>query len=142
STALAAALLVAARIARRLGTLEAAAAELAGGALEARAPTAGPRELAHVGEAFNMMASNLEALFDARRQLVAWASHDLRTPVASIQAMLEAVEDGLATTDEYLPALGGRTQTLATLMDDLFELARIEARVLTLEPPQRQRPRL
>src|SRR5205823_5249998 len=86
TTALAAALLVAARIARRLGTLEAAAEELAGGTLEARAPTAGPRELAHVGEAFNTMASNLEALFDARRQLVAWASHDLRTPVASIPA--------------------------------------------------------
>jgi signal transduction histidine kinase len=133
STALAAALLVAARIARRLGSLEAAAEELAGGALEARAPTAGPRELAHVGEAFNTMASNLEALFDARRQLVAWASHDLRTPVASIQAMLDAVDDGLASSEEYAPALRQQTRTLALLVDDLFELARIDSGELTLE---------
>jgi signal transduction histidine kinase len=138
STALAAALLVAARIARRLGSLEAAAEELAGGALEARAPTQGPRELAHVGEAFNTMASNLEALFDARRQLVAWASHDLRTPVASIQAMLDAIDDGLASSEEYAPALRQQTRTLALLVDDLFELARIDSGELTLELRQAQ----
>ena len=40
--------------------------------------------------------ASLERLFDARRELVAWASHDLRTPLANMQAMLEAVEDGLA----------------------------------------------
>jgi signal transduction histidine kinase len=77
------------------------------------------------------MASNIGALFDARRQLVAWASHDLRTPVASIQAMLEAVEDGLASIDEYLSALHQQTWALATLIDDLFELARIDAGALT-----------
>ncbi len=105
STALAAALLLGGQIARRIRGLEVAADELSCGELKARAPTEAPRELAHVGEAFNAMAGNIEALFDARRQLVAWASHDLRTPVASIQAMLEAVEDGLASIDEYLPAL-------------------------------------
>lgn len=142
STALAAALLVGTAIARRIRGLEAAAEELACGELKARAPTDGPRELAHVGVAFNEMAGNIEALFDARRQLVAWASHDLRTPVASIQAMLEAVEDGLASIDEYLPALRQQTQTLATLIDDLFELARIDAGVLTLELREAQLPQL
>ena len=88
------------------------------------------------------MAGNIEALFDARRQLVAWASHDLRTPVASIQAMLEAVEDGLAPIDEYLPALHQQTQTLASLIDDLFELARIDAGALTLELREAQLPQL
>ena len=105
STALAAALLVGSRIARRLHGLETGAEELSGGELGARAPARGQRELAHVGSAFNTMAGNLEALFDARRQLVAWASHDLRAPIASIQAMLDAIDDRLATTDEYLPAL-------------------------------------
>lgn len=133
STALAAALLVGAEIGRRIRGLETAADELSSGELKARAPTDAPRELAHLGEAFNTMASNLEALFDARRQLVAWASHDLRTPVASIQAMLEAVEDGLASIDEYLPALRQQTLTLAMLIDDLFELARIDAGALRLE---------
>jgi len=142
TTALAAALLIGGRIARRIRGLEAAAEELSSGELRARAPTDGPSELAHVGEAFNAMATNIEALFDARRQLVAWASHDLRTPVASIQAMLEALEDGLATTDEYLPALRQQTQALATLIDDLFELARIDASALTLELHETQLPHL
>lgn len=142
STALVAALLLGGQIARRIGGLEAAADELSGGELKARAPTDGPRELAHVGESFNAMAANIEALFDARRQLVAWASHDLRTPVASIQAMLEAVEDGLAPIDEYLPALHRQTHTLANLIDDLFELARIDAGVLTLELREAQLPQI
>ena len=77
--------------------------------------------------------SSLEQLFDARRQLVAWASHDLRTPLASMQAMLEAIDDGLAEPDEYLPALHDQVRTLAGLVDDLFELARIDAGALTLE---------
>jgi signal transduction histidine kinase len=142
STALAAALLLGADIARRIRGLEAAADQLSSGELTARAPTNAPRELAHVGEAFNAMATNLEALFDARRQLVAWASHDLRTPVASIQAMLEAVEDGLASIDEYLPALSQQTRTLAILIDDLFELARIDSGALTLELRETQLPQL
>jgi signal transduction histidine kinase len=142
STALAAALLVATGIGRRIGGLAAAAEELSAGELTARAPTNAPRELAHLGEAFNAMATNLEALFEARRQLVAWASHDLRTPVASIQAMLEATEDGLASIEEYLPALREQTRILAVLIDDLFELARIDAGVLTLELREAQLPAL
>jgi signal transduction histidine kinase len=142
STALVAALLVGARIARHIGALEAAADELSSGELKARAPSDAPRELAHVGVAFNAMAANIEALFDARRQLVAWASHDLRTPVASIQAMLDAIEDGLASAEEYLPALHQQTHTLASLIDDLFELARIDAGALTLELRDARLPRL
>jgi signal transduction histidine kinase len=133
STALAAALSVATVIGRRISELEAAAEGVSAGELTARAPTDAPRELAHLGEAFNAMAGNVEALFEARRQLVAWASHDLRTPVASIQAMLEATEDGLASIEEYLPALREQTRTLTVLIDDLFELARIDAGALTLE---------
>src|SRR5207248_593493 len=133
STAVGAALVVGAGIARRIRGLEAAAEALAGGELKARAPIEPPRELAHLGSAFNAMAGSIEELFDARRQLVAWASHDLRTPVAAIQAMLEASEDGLASIDEYLPALREQTRTLSTLIDDLFELARIDAGALTLE---------
>jgi signal transduction histidine kinase len=142
STALAAALLVGTGIGRRVGDLEAAAKELSAGELTARAPTKAPRELAHLGLAFNAMANNLEALFEARRQLVAWASHDLRTPVASVQAMLEAAEDGLASIEEYLPALREQTRILAVLIDDLFELARIDAGSLTLELREAHLPAL
>jgi signal transduction histidine kinase len=79
------------------------------------------------------MAQSVEELFAARRQLVAWASHDLRTPLASINAMLEALEDGLAEPDEYLPVLRERVHVLSGIVDDLFELARIDAGALTLE---------
>jgi signal transduction histidine kinase len=103
------------------------------GDLDARAPERGPRELSQLGASFNRMAQDLEDLFDARRQFVAWASHDLRTPLASLRAMIEAVEDGLAPSDHYLPAMRGQVETLGTLVDDLFELARIDAGALTLE---------
>jgi signal transduction histidine kinase len=79
------------------------------------------------------MAENLERLFDARRELVAWASHDLRTPIASMQAMIEAIEDGLATPADYIPTLRDQVRALSSLVDDLFELARIDAGAVTLE---------
>ncbi|MBA3735254.1 MAG: HAMP domain-containing histidine kinase [Actinobacteria bacterium] len=120
-------------IAARIDRLSAASVELAAGDLAARAPASGPRELAELGASFNEMAGNVERLFDARRQLVAWASHDLRTPLASMQAMLEAVEDGLVEPEHYARAMQDQVRTLSMLVDDLFELARIDAGVLTLE---------
>jgi signal transduction histidine kinase len=79
------------------------------------------------------MARGIERLFEARRALVMHASHDLRTPLASIQVMLEAIEDGLAPPERYLPALHEQARHLASLVDDLFELARIDAGALSLE---------
>ena len=110
-----------------------AAAHMAAGDLSARAPTPRQRELAALATTFNEMAARLEELFDTRTQMVAWASHDLRTPLANIQAMLEALEDGLAEPGRYLPALREQARTLGVLIDDLFELARIDAGALTLE---------
>ena len=115
---------------RRLGETSTA---LAAGHLELRAEESGPRELDELARSFNTMASELQRLFDARRELVAWASHDLRTPIASLQAMLEAIEDGLASPEQYLPSLQQQVRTLARRVDDLFELARIDAGALTLE---------
>jgi signal transduction histidine kinase len=111
--AIVAAALVGASIARRIEALQDTSKRIAAGDLGARAPERGPQELRELGASFNAMADNVEGLFDARRQLVAWASHDLRTPVASMRAMLDAIEDGLATTDEYLPALGEQVERLA-----------------------------
>jgi signal transduction histidine kinase len=113
--------------------LRAASAELASGDLTSRAPETGPAELAQLGTSFNTMAESLESLFDARRQLVAWASHDLKTPLASMQAMVEALTDGIGEADEYLPALHQQVRLLSTIVDDLFELARIDAGALTIQ---------
>jgi signal transduction histidine kinase len=133
SAAVLAALLLARGVASRIDRLRASSAALAAGDLGARAPEEGPAELADLARSFNEMAANLARLFDARRELVAWASHDLRTPIASLQAMLEAVEDGLAAPEHYLPAMNDQVRTLARLVEDLFELARIDSGALTLE---------
>ncbi len=133
SAAVGAALVLGSSIARRIERLGAASAQLAAGELQTRAPEDGPRELAELGRSFNEMAANLESLFDARRELVAAASHDLRTPIASITAMLEAIEDGLADVSEYLTPLQEQARRLASLVEDLFELARIDAGALAYE---------
>jgi signal transduction histidine kinase len=71
-----------------------------------------------------------------RRELVAWVSHDLRTPLAGLRAMAEALEDGVvadpATVHEYHRRLRAETDRMAHLVDDLFELSRINASALQL----------
>lgn len=133
TAAVVAALLLARSITASLRRVGAASHSLAAGDLSARAPSGGAREIAELAGSFNAMAAGLEQLFDARRELVAWASHDLRAPIASLQAMLEAIEDGLASAEDYLPTLRDQVRTLSALVDDLFELARIDAGALTLE---------
>ena len=128
--AVAGGLVLARAVARPLDELRETAAAIADGDLGACASETGPAELAELAASFNRMATNLEDVFDARRQLVAWASHDLRTPLASMQAMLEALEDGLAKPERYLPALREQVHTLSSLVDDLFELSRIDAGAL------------
>jgi signal transduction histidine kinase len=73
-----------------------------------------------------------------RRELVAWVSHDLRTPLAGLRAMAEALEDRIiddpATIDEYHRRIRVETDRMTQLVDDLFELSRINAGALRLVP--------
>jgi len=133
AAAVVAGLLLARTIARPLRALRAASGSIAAGDLGARAAVRGSGELAAVAEAFDTMAASVEQLFDARRELVSWASHDLRTPLASLRAMVEAAEDGLVEPAEYLPVLREQADKLSTLVDDLFELVQLDAGTLTLE---------
>jgi len=127
------ALLFARSIAAGLAQLRQTALGLAAGALDLRAPAGSTAELADVADAMNEMAQNLERLFDVRRELVAWVSHDLRTPLAALQAMLEAVDDGLVPPGHYLPAIHEQVKAMAVLIDDLFELAQLDARSVSPE---------
>lgn len=72
----------------------------------------------------------------SRRELVAWISHDLRTPLAGVRAMAEALEDGVAqdaeTTARYHAGIRREADRLAGMVDDLFELSRISASALQL----------
>jgi signal transduction histidine kinase len=71
-----------------------------------------------------------------RRELVAWVSHDLRTPLAGMRAMAEALEDGVVgdpeTVADYHRRIRVETDRMAALVDDLFELSRINAGALRL----------
>lgn len=71
-----------------------------------------------------------------RRELVAWVSHDLRTPLAGLRAMAEALDDGVVcepeTVSDYHRRIVAETDRMAALVDDLFELSRINAGALRL----------
>lgn len=72
----------------------------------------------------------------SRRELVAWISHDLRTPLAGIRAMSEALTDGVVSDPdevaEYARRIRGETVRLSGMVDDLFQLSRITSGALTL----------
>ncbi|MEU6079989.1 HAMP domain-containing sensor histidine kinase [Streptomyces sp. NPDC047108] len=75
------------------------------------------------------------ALDASRRELVAWISHDLRTPLAGLRAMAEALEDGMAQDpDRYFRQIRTEVERLNSMVGDLFELSRIHAGALTLSP--------
>lgn len=102
-----------------------------------------PQELARLGEELAEMERRLaesrrveRTLEASRRELVAWVSHDLRTPLSGIRAMVEALEDGVvddpATVARYHRTLREEADHLAALVDDLFELSRTQAGALHL----------
>ena len=130
-------------LSRRLEAIEAAAGRIAGGELAARVPDTGSDELASLAREFNRMAVNLEAaharrdtIEKSRRDLFAAISHDLRTPLASIRVMVEAMSDGVVTDEQtrqrYLQTASSEVQRLSLLIDDLFELTTIDSGELQL----------
>ena len=69
----------------------------------------------------------------SRRDLVAWVSHDLRTPLAGLRVMAEALEDGVADDpDKYHARIRVEVDRLSRMVDDLFELSRIQSGTLRL----------
>jgi signal transduction histidine kinase len=79
-----------------------------------------------------------QALEASRRELVAWVSHDLRTPLAGLRAMAEALEDHVVTdpreVGRYHSQIRVETDRLAKMIDDLFQLSKIHAGTLRLSP--------
>jgi signal transduction histidine kinase len=93
-------------------------------------------ELAHAHEKLAESRTRERALEASRRELVAWVSHDLRTPLAGLRAMAEALEDGVVvdfeTVSQYHTQIRREADRLSAMIDDLFELARIHAGALRL----------
>jgi signal transduction histidine kinase len=136
-------LLYAMPLASRIERVRAGTERIAGGELSSEVRVEGHDEVAGLARDFNQMARALERAAEreremeqARRDLVAAVSHDLRTPLASTRAMIEALADGVATNPQterrYLTSASRELEHLSRLVDDLFELARIDAGVLEL----------
>jgi signal transduction histidine kinase len=91
------------------------------------------RELAATSARLAESRERERALEASRRNLVAWVSHDLRTPLAGLRAMAEALEDGVAEDpSRYHKQIRMEVDRLAGMVDDLFQLARIQAGSLQL----------
>ena len=127
-----------------IGELATGACSVAGGRLGTRVRAEGADELAQLGQAFNAMAAKLEEadtmrreMEEARRHLIAAVSHDLRTPLASIRAMVEAIDDRVVTDPEtierYVRLIDGEVGRLSSLIDDLFELSQLDAGAVRLQ---------
>jgi signal transduction histidine kinase len=128
---------------RSLRALTQAASRVSLGELNTRVPVESSDEVGDLALAFNSMAGQLEAsvakeqeLIQTRGELVSAVSHDLRTPLASIRAMLESVIDGVVedqdTVHRYLRNTLAEVENLGRLVDDLFEVARMDAGMLQL----------
>jgi len=94
-------------------------------------------ELANTSGRLRESREREQRLEESRRELVSWVSHDLRTPLAGLRAMTEALEDGLADDPgRYHRQMRNEVDRMVRMVDDLFELSRIHAGVLklTLQP--------
>ncbi|HEY3767020.1 MAG TPA: HAMP domain-containing sensor histidine kinase, partial [Gaiellales bacterium] len=115
--------LLASSLARPIHALGGTAARLGRGDLDARAPEAGPRDVADVARAMNRMAAELESLIESQREFVGNASHQLRTPLTGLRLRLEALSTGPTASDDARAALV-EVDRLAALVSDLLVLAR------------------
>ncbi|AJF68986.1 sensor histidine kinase [Streptomyces vietnamensis] len=93
------------------------------------------RELAATSAKLDASRRRERSLEASRRELVAWISHDLRTPLAGLRAMAEALEDGMADDPaRYHRQIRTEVERLTAMVTDLFELSRIHAGALILSP--------
>lgn len=126
---------LAASINRDLERLAAAAGRLAEGDLAARAKVDRQDEVGMVAGAFDRMAERIESAEEERRILLTSIGHDLRTPLASIQAAAEAIIDGVARDPHrYLEGITRDVAVVSGLVDDLVMLARLEAGTFESRP--------
>ena len=138
------ALVVAGHIMRDVGVLVDGAAQLAEDGADSPARTiAMPRtkelrlvglELQRTSDRLTASRARERAAEAARRELVSWVSHDLRTPLAGIRAMAEALEDNVADDPaRYHRQIRHEVDRMARMVDDLFELSRIQSGALSLQ---------
>ncbi len=131
----------------RISHLESATHSIKNGDFTTRADIPGKDEISSLAGSFNKMAQQLQSadqkqkeLETLRRDLVAWAGHDLRTPLSSIRLLIEALSDGVVTDPKeiqnYLSQAKKHIDALSFLVDDLFQISQLDSgsMPLNLEP--------
>jgi signal transduction histidine kinase len=137
-------LFLSAAVTDKIVALSRGADAIAQGQLRTRVQVDGRDEVAKLARSFNSMAGQLEGaerkqqeLDSLRRDLIAWIGHDLRTPLTSVRAIVEALADGVveepATRLRYLRTAKREINALSSLIDDLFDMAQMDTGGLKLE---------
>ncbi|MHA7155441.1 sensor histidine kinase [Arthrobacter sp. TMN-50] len=127
-------LLLGTRVARNAVQLAAAARSIGAGEIIQFGPESMSSELATLAQELEKTSARLDesrrretAIEDSRREMVTWISHDLRTPLASMRAMAEALEDGLAAdVSGYHAQIISQTDQMAVMINGLLELSKIQ----------------
>ncbi|TWE11668.1 HAMP domain-containing sensor histidine kinase [Rudaeicoccus suwonensis] len=125
------------RLSRPLRTTASVAAAIERGERAAVAPTTGPSEIAEVGAALNSLAGALAGSEQRQRDFLLSVSHDLRTPLTAITGYAESLADGVVPAEETAvvgATMLGESQRLRRMVDDLLDLARLDARELRIDP--------
>jgi signal transduction histidine kinase len=117
-----------------LREMVAAAQAMARGDYERRVTATSRDEVGELARAFNQMAAELAEVERMRRDLVANVSHELRTPISALQAVLENLEDGVATPEpEMIRAMLRQVERLGGLVSQLLDLSKLESGTVPLE---------
>jgi len=130
-------LAVATLLARRVRRLDRAAEGLAGGDFSRPIPVESSDELGQLALTFNAMRDQLAALETARKQFIATASHELRTPIFSLGGFVELLEDEEVDEEDrrrFVAQLGEQVERLRKLATDLLDLSKLESGSLELRP--------
>jgi two-component system sensor histidine kinase BaeS len=122
---------------RPLRALTVAARRMRRGETGARVLVRSRGEIGELARAFNDMAEHRERMEEQRKAMVSDVSHELRNPLGTIRSYLEGAQDGVVELDHaHLAALVGETLLLQHLIDDLQDLALVDAGKLRLHPGQ------
>jgi signal transduction histidine kinase len=125
------ALFISRSVAAPLRRVASTAEAIARGETNARVPVSGPTEVRALAQSFNTMADQVETTQQSQRDLVANVSHDLKTPLTSIQGFSQALLDGTASTPEAathaIHVIHEEAERMRRLVDELLILARIDA---------------
>ena len=138
--------LIARSIALPLQQIANAAGAVAGGDYEHRVPEKGPPETKRVAASFNIMTGQVQANQQAMRDLVSNVSHELKTPLTSIQGFSQAIMEG-ATPDEAARQRAAgiihqEANRMSRLVEDLLDLARIDSGQIVMQKTQLDLPQI